>query len=356
MAHMLPRGARGELASGEIRSRPTMPAMSLPVAGTRIAFRCDGDDRVGAGHVARCLPLARAFAQLGCQVSFVGAYEGLAAWLLARADIDTRAPDPRAPCGLREDEHDAVVLDSYLIAPAAICETALSLPLVTIAEANRCPSRGILLDYHLDRNEPSSSRLLAGPSYAPLDPAFAGAGHPADEIRKVLVTVGGSTPARELLAELVLIVGSAFADAEILVAGGDYELETHSAISSRVASLPAPSALVDFVSDIDLVVTAAGLSAYEMACAGIPQVAIAIATNQRRVIRGLCERGLAPCLDLTSGDSPARLRGVLERLRDVTLRRRLAKRGMAHFDGRGARRAALALAELFAHAQETQFT
>ncbi len=330
--------------------------MILPVAGARIAFRCDGCAQLGAGHVARCVPLAAAFAQLGCKVGFVGAYGGLAAWLLARAGIQARAPDPHAPCGVRVEEHDAVVLDSYLIAPRAICELALALPLVTVAEANRCPARGILLDYHLDRSEPSSARLLAGPSYAPLDSAFAGAGNPGDEIRKVLVTVGGSTPARELLGELVPIVGSEFADAEILLASGDCKLETRSAISSRVVTLPSPSALVDFVSDVDLVVTAAGLSAYEMACAGIPQVAIAIAANQRRVARGLRDRGVAPCLDLTSGDSPAQLPDVLERLRDVSLRRRLAQRGMELFDGRGARRTALALAERFADPQGTEFT
>lgn len=325
-----------------------MPAVNAPLAGSRIAFRCDGDDLIGAGHVARCVPLAVAFVQLGCRVGFVGTYQGLASWLLARAAMDVRAPDPAAPCGLLAEEQDAVVLDSYLIAPPAICDLARALPLVTLAEANRCRARGILLDYHLDRSEPSSSRLLAGPSFAPLDPAFAGAGCPGGEIRKMLVTVGGSTPARELLPELVPIVRSVFADAEIVLAGGSSPLQVHDAICSGVVGLPAPSALVDSLSDIDLAVTAAGLTAYEMACAGIPQVAIAIAANQRRVTRGLCESGLGPCLDLTSGDSLTQLPGVLERLRDVGLRRRLAERGMKLFDGRGARRAAIALAERFA--------
>ena len=85
--------------------------------------------------------------------------------------------------------------------------------------------------------------------------------------------------------------------------------------------MPVPSALVDAVGGIDVAVTAAGLTAYEMACAGIPQLAIAIVANQRRVVSGLRERGLAPCLDLTGGDSLADLPGALERLRDPGLRR-----------------------------------
>jgi UDP-2,4-diacetamido-2,4,6-trideoxy-beta-L-altropyranose hydrolase len=315
-------------------------------AGSRLAFRCDGNEQTGAGHVGRCVPLAVAFAQLGWKVSFVGAYEGLASWLLARAEMEVRQPDRDAPCGIAVQECDAAVLDSYLIAPAAICDLARRLPVVTLAEANRCPTDGILLDYHIDRTEPPGPHLLAGASFAPLDPDFAGAGRAGKEVRRVLVTVGGSLAAREVLAEIVPIVSSTFADADILVAGGA-QPESYGPIAPRVISLPSPSALVDAVSDVDLAVTAAGLTAYEMACAGVPQVAIAIVPNQRRVVRGLRASGLAPCLDLTSGDSLADLPQTLERLQDPGLRRRLAKRGRKAFDGEGAIRAATALRELF---------
>ena len=42
-----------------------------------LAIRCDGDETVGAGHVARCLPLASAFAERGWDVRFCGTYAGL---------------------------------------------------------------------------------------------------------------------------------------------------------------------------------------------------------------------------------------------------------------------------------------
>jgi UDP-2,4-diacetamido-2,4,6-trideoxy-beta-L-altropyranose hydrolase len=326
-----------------------MPAADQPLTGRRVALRCDGDDRVGAGHVARCLPLAVAFAELGCEVSFVGRYTGLASWLLRRAGMEAKAlaPDAASVCGVPRERHDAAVLDSYMLATEDICELALALPLATLAESNRCPTRGILLDYHLDRGEPPSARLLAGPAFAPLDPRFAGAGRPGAGIRRVLVTVGGSSAAQGLLARIVPIVAAAFADAEIVLAGAGTD-SPRRAVSPRVVSLPTPSALLDRVSDIDLAVTAAGLSAYEMACAGVPHIAIAIAANQRRVASGLERSGAALCLDLTSGDTLARLPGLLARMRDAGLRERLAKRGMELFDGGGARRSALALAERFA--------
>ncbi len=323
-----------------------MSAVPPTPARGQIAFRCDGDEQIGAGHVARCLPLAAAFAQLGWSVRFVGAYEGLASWLLARWEMTVGPPDVESPCGLAAEECDAAVLDSYLIAPAAICDLARKLPLVTLAEANRCPTRGILLDYHLDRREPSDAHLLAGPTFAPLDPAFAGAGRAGAEVRRVLVTVGGSLAARELLAQVVPIVGSAFPNADLVVAGALSQAPGRMS-AQRVIHMPVPSALVDAVGGIDVAVTAAGLTAYEMACAGIPQVAIAIVANQRRVVGGLRERGLAPCLDLTSGDSPADLPGALDQLRDAAVRRQLSERGRSVFDGQGSLRSASALTEIF---------
>ncbi len=320
--------------------------MTPSVVGERIAFRCDGNERIGAGHVARCIPLATAFARLGWDVSFVGTYQGLAGWLLARAEIDACAANPDFSCGILTERYDAVIVDSYAIAPESICDLAHRLPLATIAEANRCQTCGVQLDYHLDRIEQSDSRLLAGPSYAPLDPALAGVGRAGKKIGKILVTVGGSSSARELLDPIASMSSSAFPDAVVLCAGRA-ESETNYPHRDRVIYLPSPSSLVEVLPDIDLAITTAGLSAYELACAGIPQLAIAIAANQRRVVSGLNKSDLALCLDFTSGDSLAQLPVALERLRDAGLRSRLAERGRQTFDGQGARRAAIALTELY---------
>jgi UDP-2,4-diacetamido-2,4,6-trideoxy-beta-L-altropyranose hydrolase len=321
----------------------------MSVVGERVAFRCDGNEQVGAGHVARCIPLAETFAQLGWTVSFLGSYEGLAGWLLTRAKLQVLPADAGCCCGVPAERYDAVVVDSYTIAPESICDLASRLPLATIAEANRCATCGVLIDYHLDRIEPSTSRLLAGPSYALLDPALAGSGRPGEHVAKILVTVGGSLAARELLAPLASVANSVFPDADILLAGGA-ESETINSNVARAIELPSPSSLLDVLPDIDLAITTAGLSSYEIACAGVPQLAIAVAANQRRVLKGLSESALAPALDLTSGDSLQQLAGILEGLRHADLRRRLAERGRKIFDGQGAERAARALTNLYREA------
>ncbi|MEA2313579.1 MAG: hypothetical protein QOI03_271 [Solirubrobacteraceae bacterium] len=316
-----------------------------PASG-RLVFRCDGNELLGAGHVARCVPLAAAFAELGWRVSFVGEHRGFAAWLLERAQLSVRAPDPDAPCGIALEDCDAAVIDSYTIVPAAICDLARALPVATLAEASRCPTLGVLIDYHLDRAPAADEHLLAGPSFAPLDPAFAGAGRAGRELRRVLVTLGASRLARELLVQVLPAVCSAFEHAEVLVAGEIPRAE-HPDSAPRLVSLHSPSALVDVVGEVDLAITAAGLTAYELACAGLPQLAIGIVENQRRVVRGLRQSALAPCIDLTAGESLTQLPDALHGLRDELLRERLAERGRRTFDGNGARRAAQALSALW---------
>lgn len=319
-------------------------------AQRRAVFRCDGGERIGAGHVARCLALARAFSRWGWQTSFAGAYDGLAEWLLERSGVMTAAPDPLAPCGVDPGGCELAIVDSYTIATAAICELAAAMPVLTLAEAVRCPHLGILLDYHLDRAPQHGPRLLAGPAYAPLDRAFAAAGRPGSEVRTLLISVGGSRATAGPLEQIAGAAAAAFPDAQILLAapGGpaEREIETHHASNSRMCQLPRPSSLLAVVAQIDLAITAAGLTSYELACAGVPQLAIAVAANQRRVIDGLRRHHLAMCLDLTDGERLGDLPAALRRMRDPALRRDLSERGMRVFDGRGAERVASALSEM----------
>lgn len=326
----------------------------------RVAFRCDGDERLGAGHVARCLPLADALAQLGWEASFLGAYGGLAARLLERAGAETRAPSTACACGVDAGRYQLVVVDSYEIPPAEICALAEVTAVLTLAEANRCAHRGMLLDYHVDRPYARTATLLAGAAFAPLDPAFAGAARAGERVERVLVALGGSRRGGELGTAVAAMALAAFPDAEVVLAApaasssgpaGDRpatgKSETNAADLPRLRELPAEAPLAQAVAEIDLAIVAAGLTAYELVCAGLPQVAIAIAANQRRVIAALRRSKLAPCLDLTAGDSLAQLPALLASLKDAGPRRRMSKRGIRTLDGDGARRAGIALTETF---------
>ena len=305
-----------------------------------IAFRCDGDETIGSGHVARCAPLAEAFAARGWRPGFLGRYAGLAEWMLGERGLEVAPPAEGAPAGVSHSEGwDAALVDSYDVAEDELCELARALPLVTLAEAQRCPSDGTLLDYHLDRRgDTLGARLLPGPAYAPLDPAVLRARRDRSDVGRVLVAVGGSAGAREFVEGVVQAVRDAFPGAQILVASGVQVAGTE--------QLPFPGSLTAAMAECDLAVSTAGLTAYELACAGIPAVVFGVADNQRRVIRGVEAAGIALAVDV-SPDPLAEIRSRLDRMRDAELRTRLAAAGAALFDGAGAPRSAATLERIW---------
>jgi UDP-2,4-diacetamido-2,4,6-trideoxy-beta-L-altropyranose hydrolase len=306
----------------------------------RVAFRADGDERIGAGHVARCLPLAVALRGLGHAPTFVGAFGGLAAWLLERASIPTATPAIGAPAGVELARFDAAVVDSYAIEEGEICRLAAIRPVATLGEARRCSDAGVVIDYHADRaGEAATARCLPGPAYAPIDPAFLGARQPRATVRRALVTVGGGQAGLRVVAAAIAALREVFPGVTLVLASGA------EAIGDDIERLSFPSSLAEVVDRIDLAVSAAGLTAYELACAGVPAVLVAVADNQRRVTSACAAAGIALTVDAVDDDAAEQLAAAVLAMRDPALRERLATRGMELVDGRGAERAADALLE-----------
>jgi UDP-2,4-diacetamido-2,4,6-trideoxy-beta-L-altropyranose hydrolase len=206
-----------------------------------------------------------------------------------------------------------------------------------MAGSRRCPDAGVVIEYHLDRaGEPETDRVLPGPRFAPIDPRFAQCRRTREPVRRVLVTVGGSSGARALVPRLIAAAEAAFPGARLLVAGG-------APGGPRIDLLPSPSALVDVVGKVDVAFSAAGLTAYELACAGVPSIVVAIAPNQLRVVRACAESGVALALDAVGGLGAGALEAAVGSLQDPAQRAALAAAGPAVLDGQGARRAAVAL-------------
>ena len=274
-----------------------------------IAFRCDGDHTVGAGHVARCLQIAAAFRTAGHEALFVGQFGGLAAALLEDAGMETAPPAPGTPLGLPPGT-DLAVLDSYELEPAEA-----GLPVAAIEDGPLQSRPGVIpIDYHLDASGPA----IAGTAYAPVAPALAAARRERG-FQRALVTVGGGSGGDELRSAA-------------LAACRNHGLEP----------VETGAGLAGAIEQADVAVSAAGLTAYELACAGVPAALVSIASNQERVARTFDDAGLA-----ITGDDPGMLVG---RLADPGVRESLAAAGPAAVDGYGAFRVRDALRAIVAGA------
>ncbi|MGI8633093.1 MAG: GNAT family N-acetyltransferase [Solirubrobacterales bacterium] len=300
----------------------------------KIAFRCDGDLRVGAGHVARSLEIAKAFARAGHEPLFLGCYAGLASDLVAAAGFANGLPGPGAtgaPPGA-----DAVVVDSYEIGAEELGRLADRLPVAVVNDEHEIPAPvTAVLNYHVPppghpRALPPVVQIL-GPDYAPVSPRLAAARHERG-LAHALVTFGGSERARALVEPATEALGS-LGELEVFISG-----------SGAVPDV----GLVERINWADVAISAAGTTAYELACAGVPTVAAAIVDNQQVVAGGLQRAGAVRRFDARPGDFRRRLVAELAALASAAERERLAIRGPEVVDGHGAARARDALLCAFA--------
>jgi UDP-2,4-diacetamido-2,4,6-trideoxy-beta-L-altropyranose hydrolase len=186
----------------------------------RVALRCDGDDRLGAGHVARCLRLAAALERRGARCELIGRHEGPAGELVAAAGVATRPPEDGAPAG-RPPCADALVVDSYELPHSEIEAAARELPVAVLIDGDAAPAGVTVLSYHLDAAERlPAARGLLGPDFAPLDPRSAAARRPRGT-RRVLVTLGGGEAGRAVLASALEELGRRGGEHELFVAAGE---------------------------------------------------------------------------------------------------------------------------------------
>jgi spore coat polysaccharide biosynthesis predicted glycosyltransferase SpsG/RimJ/RimL family protein N-acetyltransferase len=286
-----------------------------------IAFRCDGDARLGAGHVARCAQLARAFEAGGSEVVMVGRYEGVAAQLVG--ELATASDLPA--------EAEAVIVDSYEIPPHEINVIARRLPVAVVEDGAAAPAVTAVLAYHLDATErtaiPPGTVAVLGPDHAPIRPGCIRARR-ARGLRLGLVTVGGGTAGEHLVDDAAGALRGIAEQVRVAGPGG-------AAVS--------PDEMLDLIAEADVAVSAAGSTPYELACAGVPAVLVAVADNQLPVVREFGRAGIAIGLEDPSG-----LADAAARLGDPALRERLAAAGPAIVDGYGAFRAREALLAAFA--------
>ena len=310
-----------------------------------MAFVTDAGGEAGLGHFKRCAALARALGARGCTVDALVAGPrdaGLAAvapgW--AVTPLDWWGAADRVVQAVAGRAVDAFVVDSYHT-DAALLATLRRAGLVVAIDD--LADRPLPVDAVVNgawyaerlayRVEADTARLL-GPRFALLDRAFAEppARVTAERAGRVLVTLGGSTPASEIAAA-VAAVRAALPDARVDVPGGLLPLDAVAA--PGVTLHGAVPSLRPLLLTADLAVTAGGMTLYECLATGTPTVAVCLADNQRPNLEHLGAAGLVVRADFaTLGQAVTRVAG------DRALRERLSAAGRRAIDGSGAERVA----------------
>lgn len=349
-------------------------------------IRADADAEMGAGHVMRCLAIARAWMGRGGEVVVLAKAleprlaERLQGLGLRLHELPGAWPDPgdldavRAVLGAEAatGRPPWLVLDGYHFDAAymeAVVRTGAGLCVVDdLADRPFFPAHLVVNPNcyapRLRYAGPPGLRVLAGSDYVLLREEFLALG-PRPEATaarpggRLLVTMGGGE-AFAVLGELLDILAGVLVDNLHVRLAAGFSCRHVGELRALAAAQPYRCEVLGAVENMapllhwaDGAVSAAGGTAWELAYAGLPAALVVLADNQARIAAALSGRGAALFLGHAPGLSRAAVAGAVERLMtDAALRRRLVAAGKRVVDGRGPERVVSAMKE-DVHAAQT---
>ncbi len=338
----------------------------------RAVFRADASAKLGAGHLVRCLSFANALAEAGWDCTFAVRPESAEAYpsllrnpfkvipLSGDSEEETEELQERLPDGF-----DWMVLDHYErgLEFEQSCRGWARQIMVIDDLPVRQHHCDVLLDQTLGRQPseyahlvPNECRIATGSAYSLLRRGF-GAWRTATldrrrqyyELQRLVVSMG-ATDTRKLTALVLDGIEEAGLDLEVDVILGTSSPNIK-AVQAKIEGMKTPAILhVDppriarLMADADLAIGAAGTSAWERCCLGLPSLVVTIAGNQRDIAKAISEAGTAKVIGDAEDLTPALIASELRQLHEnpdlLTL---MSVKAAAVCDGFGAIRASLPL-------------
>lgn len=330
-----------------------------------IWIRADAGKEIGSGHIMRCLSVADALRQLGCEVCFLTADESPLSLLESRGHnyrvLGSSWRNPETELQLLDrlfvrESRDLFLADSYYLTEEYLRHIRNYMPVCYIDDMCRqnlpvdvLINYNIFADaalYGLEGNNRGTIYLL-GVEYAPLrreyqDTVY----HVRRHADRVMITTGGSD--RYNLAEKILrlaLEDPAGAQMEYCVVSGTYnehlpQLKLLEENHRNVHVYSDVKRMWELMRECDVAVSAGGSTMYELSAAGVPMIGFSFVDNQERIVEGFLQKEMM-CYGgnyLTEGD------GMLERIvhhmvllmSDFRLRDRYSRRQRRLIDGKGA--------------------
>lgn len=339
-------------------------------------IRADGNEKVGMGHVMRCLTIAEALRRLGWEVLFITADERPVKLIEMRGfgvkTLSARYDDMEAELqilmavlaesGRETPDEIKILVDSYFVTKRYLEKLGSAAKVILMDDEKKeiYPCDG-LVNYNIfgetlgyERDYPSQTKLFLGCSYMPLREQFRDRPYRVRErAENILLTTGGGDSCHmalamaERLADKSSVKGMDIPVWHIVC--GPYHPDT-----GRLKELASQCGILrihenvtqmsDLMMGCDIAVSAAGSTFYELSSIGIPAVGFYFAENQRINMETFAK--LTPIKN--AGDFSAQPESVLDFIEEEverlcgekTLREEISQSMKTIVDGRGADRLA----------------
>lgn len=306
------------------------------------AFRTDASLHIGTGHVMRCLTLADGLSERGAKSTFIcRPHAGHLLDLIqqrghtakALAPVDGAFNAPADPChanwlgtdwasdveqtqqALGNQAVDWLVVDHYALDRRwEKVMRPLTRRIMAIDDlADRPHDCDLLLDQNLGRQPKdycallsSHTQTLIGPAYALLRPEFAQwrehsmQRRTQPQLKNLLITMGGVDQTNatgqvlEALSQCELPIDLLITVVMASTAPWLVQVQTQAAVMPRPTKvLSGVSNLAQLMAESDLCIGAAGGSAWERCCLGLPALVLILAANQQAGAMALQAHGAA---------------------------------------------------------------
>lgn len=319
---------------------------------------------IATGHMMRCLSIADAMKELGEQVTFLIADENPielleqrgypyivlhSVWNELEGELDTL-------CKVIQEKHiDKLLIDHYYVTENYLKAVEENTRVFYLDDLNAFvyPVSNVIcyanyyraFDYETRyRATGLSTNFILGPSYMPLRSAYQGLSKKqiSENIRKVLILSGGSDPYDSIRKILAGFQKEKY-EKIYAICGRYYEdIEGLRQENPEVTILPSVDNLEDYMKDVDLIVSAAGTTLYELSAVGTPAISFIYADNQRGNATSFDQDGIIPYAgDVRVDDVASRVQEILASdFMAAENRQKISKAMQELVDGNGAIRLA----------------
>ncbi len=334
-----------------------------------VAFRVDGNSRIGMGHTMRCISVADQLKARDVSVIFVTS-DRETDGLLSEYGYDrvVLENDYRAKAGETADllllldtlQVKLVFVDSYETDTAYLQPLHERYAVATFGKHTQYANGfDLLIDYNIQYDEAAYKKLqkdgcelLLGAQYTPLRSQFVGA-EPAplrSTVKDVLITTGGSDKYRITDALLAVLSGEQYKDIRFHVIvghlfGADALKDRHTDRENMILHRNVHD-MAALCREMDMAVCAGGTTLYELLAVGVPAVVFSFSDNQNNGL--YMSRYVTHCGDIRRGDG-VDISAVIDAIDGMLpLQRRIDARGRGSglIDGNGACRIADRIAAL----------
>lgn len=301
----------------------------------------EGGSNIGLGHISRCSSIYQAFKEREYDPKFIVNTDGnvnneyyiVSNWIKDNDFLENA---------------DIVIIDSYLADKTLIDEFASKVPLMVFLDDNKRINypKGIVVNGTVlasNLNYPSKHDLsyFLGSEYIPLREEFWQNNdiQIKDKIETILITLGGND-LRNLTPGILDLLSENFSDLnKKVIIGNSFsnKEEIEKAVDDKTELIYGPDAsgMLNAMLSSDIAISASGQTLYELACTGVPTIAIGVIDNQINNIRNWQEQGFiyyAGCWN-----NPDLFDNIIKGIENID-RYESHFKGISAVDGQGSRR------------------